>query len=73
MNDKPSFAQHPGYADLDDREKEVLQLLSEGKTPKAIAFVITSSERTVDIHIKSILDKLGLEDRKELAEFLKQG
>ena len=69
MSGKPSVKDHAGYGDLDDREKEVLQLMLEGKSPKAIAFMIISSERTVDIHLNNILNKLGLEHRKDLAQF----
>ncbi len=69
MSGKPSIAEHPGFGDLSDREKEVLQMLIEGKSPKAIAFVIISTERTVDIHKNNILKKLGLDYTVDLTEF----
>ncbi|MDJ0763667.1 MAG: helix-turn-helix transcriptional regulator [Myxococcota bacterium] len=63
---KKAFEDHPGYEKLDEREREVLALLAEGKSSKEICFLIISTERTVDIHRKNIMDKLGIEDAADL-------
>jgi len=52
---------------LTKREKEVLQLLTEGKSNKALAEVMGISEGTVKVHIKNILKKLGLRSRMQAA------
>ncbi|MCP4603560.1 MAG: helix-turn-helix transcriptional regulator [Proteobacteria bacterium] len=68
MDVNTPFEEYPGYSELTDREREVLGLLSEGKSSKEICFLIISCERTVDLHRKNIMDKLGIEDVKELVK-----
>ena len=45
---------------LTDREREVLGLMAEGKTNRAIAETMFVSERAVERHVTSIFGKLGL-------------
>jgi DNA-binding NarL/FixJ family response regulator len=45
---------------LTDREREVLELVAEGRTNKAIADRLSVSERAVTKHVGSIFAKLGL-------------
>jgi DNA-binding NarL/FixJ family response regulator len=47
------------------REMEVLKLLTRGFTNKAIAAQMKISERTVQGHIASLFDKLGVSSRTE--------
>jgi DNA-binding NarL/FixJ family response regulator len=47
--------------DLTDREREVLALMAEGRTNRAIAAELFVSERGVERHVTSIFSKLGLE------------
>jgi two-component system response regulator DegU len=59
---------------LSNREMEVLQLLSEGKTNKEIAKALWISEQTVKTHVAHIFDKLGTSDRTEtVAQALRTG
>ena len=48
---------------LTSRELEVLRLLAEGETNRAIAAELIVSERTVDRHVSNIFAKLGLSTR----------
>jgi DNA-binding NarL/FixJ family response regulator len=54
---------------LTRREREIVNLVSEGLKNKQIADRLSISEATVRNHLTSILDKLDLEDRFELAVF----
>jgi DNA-binding NarL/FixJ family response regulator len=44
------------------REREVLQLMAQGLTNSAIAGRLVLSERTVEAHVRRVLDKLDLDD-----------
>lgn len=48
---------------LTPRETQVLRLVADGKTNKAIAAELSLSERTVDRHVSNIFDKLGVPSR----------
>lgn len=50
---------------LTPREREVLQLLSEGLSNRRIAERLGISEHTVKFHVNAILGKLGAEGRTE--------
>ena len=47
-------------ADLTSREREVLELMAEGRSNQAIAAVLVISERAVEKHVTSIFAKLNL-------------
>ena len=51
---------HDPVDDLSDREREVLALMAEGRSNRAIAERLFITERTVEKHVKSILQKLGI-------------
>lgn len=52
---------------LTRREREILQLISDGMTNKAIARKLTISESTVKVHVKYLLKKMNLKSRLEAA------
>ena len=54
---------------LTEREREILQHLSSGKSNKAIAQTLNISHDTVKLHVRHILAKLGLTSRVEAAVF----
>jgi DNA-binding NarL/FixJ family response regulator len=47
-------------ADLSEREREVLELMAEGRSNHAVAARLVISERAVEKHVTSIFGKLGL-------------
>jgi DNA-binding NarL/FixJ family response regulator len=54
------------YDLLRSREREILQLLAEGKTNKEVATALTISPYTVETHRGHILQKLDLHNSAEL-------
>lgn len=53
---------------LSGREREILQLIAEGKATKEIAFVLSISVKTVAFHRENIKRKLGLRTTAELTK-----
>jgi DNA-binding NarL/FixJ family response regulator len=51
---------HDPIDDLSDREREVLALMAEGRSNRAIAERLFIAERTVEKHVNSILTKLRI-------------
>jgi DNA-binding NarL/FixJ family response regulator len=50
---------------LSKREREVLELLSQGLLNKEIARLLFISESTVKVHVRKICQKLGARTRTE--------
>lgn len=63
--DKFDFAAHG----ISDKEREVLELVAKGHSNKEIAGQLYLSEGTVRNYISSLLDKLCLRDRTQLAVY----
>lgn len=61
------LADASAFKDLSRRELEVLYLISQGKSNREIAEALFVSEKTVRNHVTSLLNKLGLSNRVELA------
>ena len=60
----------PAYPDgLTEREVEVLLLVAEGKTNRAIGESLFISENTVTRHITNIFSKIGVENRAEATAY----
>lgn len=57
------MAEHSGGDSLTPREIEVLELVAAGNSNKIVADRLEIAEDTVKSHIRSILDKLGANDR----------
>lgn len=55
--------------EINDREKEIIRLIAEGYSNKEIAAELYLSEGTVRNYLSSILDKLQLRDRTQVAVF----
>jgi two-component system NarL family response regulator len=63
---------HPQENTLTHREMDVLRALASGMTNQEIADHLVISENTVKYHVHSILGKLGLTDRKEVAAYARE-
>ena len=58
--------QEDSYRLLTDREKEVLQLLAEGRTNKEVAALLDVGVSTVETHRANLMQKLGLHNTAEI-------
>ncbi len=54
---------------LTDRQREVLQLVSEGKSMKEVASILNLSQRTAVYHKYRIMQKLGAKSTAELVRY----
>lgn len=54
---------------LTPRERQVLQLVAEGKTTKQIAAILTLSVKTADSHRTRLMKKLGIHDTAGLVRY----
>ena len=59
----------PAFADLTQRELDVLRLIAEGQSNATIAEKLVLSEKTVKGHVSNILSKLHMLDRTQAAVF----
>jgi DNA-binding NarL/FixJ family response regulator len=68
-----SFLQGPGpekkTGELSLRQREVLQLLAEGRTMKEIARILKITARTVAFHKYGMMQELGIKTNAELVQF----
>lgn len=58
-----------GARELSPRQREVLQLLAEGRTMKEIGAILKITPRTVAFHKYSMMDMLGIKSSAELVQF----
>ncbi len=66
--DRPAEPADP-YERLTDREREVFQLVVEGKTNPEIGEILFISAKTVDNHRTRLMEKLGLHSTAELVRY----
>ncbi len=59
----------PAFAELTERELDVLRMIAEGHSNAAIAEQLVLSEKTVKGHVSNILSKLHMDDRTQAAVF----
>jgi two-component system response regulator NreC len=60
---------HPVFSKLTSREREILQLIAEGKGTKEIASQLYISIKTVETHRRNIKEKLGVKSIAELTKY----
>ena len=66
IRDPRSLSQHK---ELGDRQREVLQMLAEGRSMKEIAYILHISHRTVRYHKYRIMEELGIKTNSELVQY----
>jgi DNA-binding NarL/FixJ family response regulator len=66
---KVPMAKNSVFSVLTAREREVLQLLAEGKTTKEIAYTLDLSTKTVEAHRQKIMEKSKLHSVAELTKY----
>lgn len=54
---------------LTPRQREILQLIAEGKTTKDIAALLDLSIKTIETHRKQLMDRLGIHDVAGLVRY----
>lgn len=59
----------PEAGRLTSREREIVQLLAEGKSNKEVAGVLGISVKTVETHRAAVMRKLGLSSASELVRY----
>lgn len=64
----PETAREPS-ANLTPRQREILQLLAEGRSAKEIAATLGISVRTVEFHKYQMMETLGIHTNAELIHF----
>jgi DNA-binding NarL/FixJ family response regulator len=62
-------AAKPGVEKLTARQREVLQLLAEGRAMKEVADLLHVTARTVAFHKYTIMEQLGLKTSSELVQY----
>ena len=62
------------HKELTGRQREVLQMLAEGRSMKEIAFLLQITHRTVRFHKARIMEDLGITTTSELVKYaIKEG
>jgi DNA-binding NarL/FixJ family response regulator len=59
----------PVFSVLTERQREVLQLIAEGKTTKEIASLLNVSLKTIETHRQHIMNKLNIRSIAQLTKF----
>jgi DNA-binding NarL/FixJ family response regulator len=65
--DLSSRSSHPDRSTLTSREKQVLQMLVEGRSNKEIGSPLGIVERTVKAHVAKLMRKVGVKNRVALS------
>jgi DNA-binding NarL/FixJ family response regulator len=63
----PAVLRIEPMARLSPREREVIELIAQGHSNRAIARELFLSESTVKVHVRHILEKLDVKTRTEAA------
>src|ERR1700732_3507235 len=61
--------ERPVREELTPRQREIVQLIAEGKSTKEIAFLLTVSVKTVEAHRAQLMERLGIHDVAGLVRY----
>jgi two-component system, NarL family, response regulator NreC len=62
----PTGKPDPDYERLTPREKQILEMVAQGKSNKVIADLLGLSENTVSVHRANLMAELGIHRTTEL-------
>jgi two-component system response regulator NreC len=62
-------AAHTAFERLSSREREVLQLIAEGKATKEVAALLRVSVKTAETHRRNLMEKLHVDSVAELTKY----
>jgi DNA-binding NarL/FixJ family response regulator len=65
----PGDQPHSAFERLSPREREVLQLIAEGKATKEVAAMLRVSIKTAETHRRNLMDKLNVDSVAELTKY----
>lgn len=66
---QPAASNQKAFSLLTEREREVLQLIAEGKSTKQIAADLSVSSKTVESHRRQVMGKLNIRNVAELTKY----
>jgi len=66
---KIGFARDEPYESLTPRERQVLQLIVDGKTSRQIAATLDTAVKTVEMHRMHLMKKLDIHDQATLVKY----
>jgi DNA-binding NarL/FixJ family response regulator len=66
---QPQATSQKSFSLLTDREREVLQLISEGQSTKDIASKLSVSAKTIESHRRQVMGKLNIRNIAELTKY----
>jgi DNA-binding NarL/FixJ family response regulator len=61
--------EHPLREELTPRQREIVQLIAEGKSTKEIAFLLKISVKTVEAHRAQLMERLDIHDVAGLVRY----
>ena len=70
---RPTRKENPRFADLSEREREVLVAIAKGLTNEELSETLFISANTVKTHVKRVLTKLGARDRVQAVVMAYEG
>jgi DNA-binding NarL/FixJ family response regulator len=73
FSSRPAQTANPRFADMTDREREVLVAIARGLSNEELAETLFISENTVKTHVKRVLTKLGARDRVQAVVMAYEG
>jgi DNA-binding NarL/FixJ family response regulator len=73
FSSRPARAENPRFADMTEREREVLIAIARGLSNDELAATLFISANTVKTHVKRVLTKLGARDRVQAVVMAYEG
>ena len=69
LRSEVSAEERPAFNQLTPREREIIQVLAEGRSNKAAAALLGISVKTVETHRAAVMKKLGISSVAELVRY----